>query len=251
MGVQRARSASCGIDAAAHWPNVNGVVVDRYAKYSLQNYLNIADLSPNLGGLAADFLQLWSAPCRRAAHTHAHTPTHADTARVPLPRSTCGAVRVALRHAAPRRAASRAGRGASRSVPTCPRARAPLARDHDAIGWEFARRFADAAQSFLPGAGIRGGAHNRAYRTAAFFAPDADGVRGPTWLFGWWRSADVDVVEYAVKWPQLTLFATSLWRPLPVVTALATADGEALASSFTYETRRMGDSLPCQQQVGT
>jgi hypothetical protein len=49
---------------------VNGLGVEMgsptYAKYSLQNYLNIADLSPNLTALAGDFLQLWFADVAHA-----------------------------------------------------------------------------------------------------------------------------------------------------------------------------------------
>ena len=141
-----------------------------YGKYSLQNYLNIADLVGGaLGNLARDFLQLW---------------------------------------------------------------------------------FADAAQAFLPATGVRGGAHNRVYRDAAFFNPDADAFRGFSWLYGWWK-ADAVVgqaqVENAMRAPQMTLFATSEWQPLPIVTAMATAVDQP---GFLYQTRRLGDEAPCDQPLG-
>ena len=42
-----------------------------YGKYAVQNYLNIADLSPNIGVLAESFLQLWFADA-----AHAFLPQH-------------------------------------------------------------------------------------------------------------------------------------------------------------------------------
>ena len=155
-----------------------------YGKYAIQNYLNIADLSPRLGTLAGNFLQLW---------------------------------------------------------------------------------WADAAQAFLPGYGLRGGAHNRVYRGEQFFIAD-DGLRGFTWLFGWWDSNDTKVVEFAVGVPQATLFATSSWRPLPIITAAATGtyasplfgsnsnrneqQQQQQTPPYVYTSRRLGNTAPCSQALG-
>ena len=59
-----------------HWRNyflhraVEGIGVEMgsptYGKYSLQNFVNIADLSPNLADLAGNFLQLWFADAAQA-----------------------------------------------------------------------------------------------------------------------------------------------------------------------------------------
>ena len=164
-----------------HWTTyfqhraVEGIGVElgspTYGKYSLQNYLNLADLSGTaaLRKLAGNFLQLW---------------------------------------------------------------------------------FADAAQAFLPSTGVRGGAHNRVYRTGAFFVPSADDFRGFSWLYGWWHAGgtvdQADVTD-AIKTPQLTLFATSEWQPLPIVTAIATAVDQP---AFIYVSRRLGDEASCSQPLG-
>jgi hypothetical protein len=110
--------------------------------------------------------------------------------------------------------------------------------------------FADAAQAFLPTTGVRGGAHNRVYRDAAFFNPRADAFRGFSWLYGWWHAdAEVDQAQVAsaMSTPQMTLFATSDWQPLPVVTAIATA---VERPAFLYVSRRLGDEAPCDQPLG-
>ena len=150
-----------------------------YAKYAIQNFINIADLSPNLGNLAGSFLQLW---------------------------------------------------------------------------------FADAAQAFIPSTGVRGGAHNRAYRTAAFFTA-GDPFSSFAWLYGWWSpaqpagvggvgsSSGSKVLESLVKVPQMTLFASSDWKPLDVITAVA-SEASPLTAPFMYTQRRMGDNLPCDQPLG-
>ncbi len=154
---------------------VNGIGVEMgsptYAKYAIQNYLNIADLSPNLGRLAGDFLQLW---------------------------------------------------------------------------------FADAAQAFIPSTGVRGGAHNRVYRNSAFFSGHGSAESSLGWLYGWWHStkdgrmteADVD---NALSLPQITLFATSKWQPLPIISAMATSQP---TEGFTYTSRRLGDNKPCSEALG-
>ena len=106
--------------------------------------------------------------------------------------------------------------------------------------------FADAAQAFMPSTGIRGGAHNRAYRTAAFFAPGG-ATRAISWLYGWWDSPDTAAVDAILaELPQMTLFATSEWQPLPVISAAAKAAGE----EFIYVSRRLGDTEPCSQSLG-
>ena len=51
----------------------------------------------------------------------------------------------------------------------------------------------------------------------------------------------------AIKTPQLTLFATSDWHPLPIVTAIATAVDQP---AFLYVSRRLGDEAPCSQPLG-
>ena len=110
--------------------------------------------------------------------------------------------------------------------------------------------FADAAQAFLPTTGVRGGAHNRVYRDAAFFNPRADAFRGFSWLYGWWHAdamVDQAQVEQAMQAPQMTLFATSDWQPLAVVTAIATAVDQP---AFLYVSRRLGDEAPCDQPLG-
>lgn len=136
-----------------------------YAKYAIQNFLNIADLSPNLGALAGDFLHLW---------------------------------------------------------------------------------FADAAQAFLPRTGKRGGAHNRVYRDESFFI--GRGFEGFTWLYGWWASEDRNRVKEAIDTPELVLFATSSWKPLPIVTAIAT--NTSSTSPYIYQSRRLGNSVKCSQPLG-
>ena len=138
-----------------------------YNKYSVQNYLNLADLaSPSLAALASDFLQLW---------------------------------------------------------------------------------FADAAQAFIPSTGLRGGAHNRVYRGQEFFSPEADSIIGFTWLYGWWETHDATMAGKAAATPQLTLFATSMWQPLGIITAIASSRDLA---AFTYTSRRPGDVLQCTQHLG-
>ena len=142
-----------------------------YAKYAIQNYLNIADLSPNLGRLAGDFLQLW---------------------------------------------------------------------------------FADAAQAFIPSTGVRGGAHNRVYRDSAFFSGHGSAESSLGWLYGWWHSTkdgrmtETDV-DNALSLPQITLFATSKWQPLPIISAMATSQP---TQGFTYTSRRLGDNKPCSEALG-
>lgn len=167
----------------AHWRGylihraIEGLGVEMgsptYTKYAVQNYLNIADLSPGLGALAGDFLQLW---------------------------------------------------------------------------------WADVAQAFLPGFGLRGGAHNRVYRGDEFFIAQ-DGVRAFTWLFEWWDSENPKVVELAVSLPQATLFATSSWRPLPLITAVAKgtytpSKSASAAPPYLYTSRRLGNTEPCTQHLG-
>ena len=154
---------------------VNGLGVEMgsptYAKYSIQNFLNIADLSPNVGALASDFLQLW---------------------------------------------------------------------------------FAHAAQAFIPSTGVRGGAHNRVYRDSAFFSGHGSAETSLGWLYGWWHStkdgrvteADVDD---ALGLPQMTLFATSKWQPLPIISAMAVLQP---TEGFVYTSRRMGDNKPCSEPLG-
>ena len=158
-----------------HWRSyfqhraVNGLGVEMgsptYAKYALQNYLNIADLSPNLGALAQDFLQLW---------------------------------------------------------------------------------LADTAQAFLPSTGVRGGAHNRVYRDAAFFVGHGCET-SLAWLYGWWAPKDSATLKLFISLPQMTLFATSSWQPLPIITAMALAEP---SDGFVYTSRRLGDTEPCSQPLG-
>jgi hypothetical protein len=164
----------------SHWISyfqhraVEGIGVEMgsptYAKYTLQNYLNIADFAPgSLGELASNFLQLW---------------------------------------------------------------------------------FADAAQAFLPTTGVRGGAHNRVYRGPSFFSPQSDGFRGFSWLYGWWRAdslASQAQLSHTLSTPQLTLFATSTWEPLSVVSAMATAVEQP---GYLYTSRRLGDEALCDQPLG-
>ena len=110
--------------------------------------------------------------------------------------------------------------------------------------------FADAAQAFLPTTGVRGGAHNRVYRDAAFFSPQSDDFRGFSWLYGWWHAdavVDQKQVNEAMTTPQMTILATSTWQPLPVVTAMATAVDQP---GFLYTSRRLGDEAACDQPIG-
>jgi hypothetical protein len=93
----------------------------------------------------------------------------------------------------------------------------------------------------LPSAGLQGGAHNRrAYRDSAFFAFDTS-FAGFSWLYGWWNSTDILKVEAAQKIPQMTLFATSTWEPLPIVTAMATVATPIPDDGVLYISRRPGD----------
>lgn len=141
-----------------------------YAKYALQNFINIADLSSSaaLRRTAGDFLQLW---------------------------------------------------------------------------------FADAAQAFLPSTGQRGGAHNRVYRTAAFFSPDSS-FAGFTYLYGWWNASSPNELENALSTPQTTLFATSTWEPLPIVSAMATMAEGTPPNGLLYTSRRLGDREACTAPLG-
>ena len=142
-----------------------------YAKYALQNFINIVDLSSSasLRDTAGDFLQLW---------------------------------------------------------------------------------FADAAQAFLPATGQRGGAHNRVYRTAAFFSLDSS-MAGLAYLYGWWDTSNTDELEDALHTPQTTFFATSTWEPLPIVTAMATvATATPTHWGFLYTSRRLGDRAACTAPLG-
>jgi hypothetical protein len=109
--------------------------------------------------------------------------------------------------------------------------------------------FADAAQAFLPSSGQRGGAHNRVYRDAAFFSLDSS-FSGFTWLYGWWNSSNVDEVEAAQQTPQATLFATSMWEPLPIVTAMATVATPIPEDGVLYISRRLGDREECSAPLG-
>ena len=136
-----------------------------YGKYAVQNFVNIADLSPNLGKLAGDFMQLW---------------------------------------------------------------------------------LADAAQAFLPSSGTRGGAHNRVYRDGAFFNR-GDVTNELGWLYGWWKMDDSTLAKEAMEIPQMTLFATSKWQPLPIITAIARSENE---KPFLYRNRRPGDVTPCDEALG-
>jgi hypothetical protein len=109
--------------------------------------------------------------------------------------------------------------------------------------------FADAAQAFLPSTGQRGGAHNRVYRTDAFFGYDS-GFAGFTWLYGWWNSSTLNKVENALRIPQVTLFATSTWQPLPIVTAMAKVATAIPQNGFLYTSRRLGDREQCSAPLG-
>ena len=64
-----------------------------------------------------------------------------------------------------------------------------------------------------------------------------------------WAGGTVDQADVtdAIKTPQLTLFATSDWQPLPIVTAIATAVDQP---AFLYVSRRLGDEAPCSQPLG-
>eukprot|EP00912_Choanoflagellata_sp_UC4_P001256 UC4_evm1s782 len=77
--------------------------------------------------------------------------------------------------------------------------------------------FADAAQSFLPAIGVRGG------------------------------SEDLSIIDNMAMTPQATLAATSIWEPLPIISALA--QNERL-SDFLYISRRLGDVSLCSQTSG-
>eukprot|EP00039_Didymoeca_costata_P022930 m.5617 g.5617 ORF g.5617 m.5617 type:complete len:618 (-) comp3341_c0_seq1:31-1884(-) len=50
-----------------------------------------------------------------------------------------------------------------------------------------------------------------------------------------------------MSYPQMTLWATSSWRPLPIVTAIAL---DTTGDEFVYTSRRLGNTISCTQPLG-